>query len=108
MDLLFLEDFDADLDPQFIKKELKPYFSGIFDDLALRSTPVTNKGSGKSIDKVTFVEYVQLPGIVSDRFYTLASDGRSDGRISEEEFTKLMINVFCSNLRSKMELTFKM
>ena len=49
-----------------------------------------------------------MPGIVSDRFYTLASDGRSDGRISEEEFTKLMINVFCSSLKSKMELTFKM
>ena len=58
VDLLYLEDFDAELDPVFIKKELKPYFNGIFDDLALRSTPVTNKSAGKSIDKVTFVEYI--------------------------------------------------
>ena len=49
-----------------------------------------------------------MPGIVSDRFYTLVSDGRSDGRISEDEFTKIMTTVFCSSLRSKMELTFKM
>lgn len=108
VDLLYLEDFDAELDPIFIKKELKPYFNGIFDDLALRSTPVTNKSAGKSIDKVTFVEYIQLPGIVSDRFYTLASEGKQDGRISEESFTKLMTTVFCSSLRAKMELTFNM
>ena len=83
----------------FIANELRPYFSGIFSDLALRSTPAPNKNSGKSIDKVTFVEYIQLPGIVSDRFYTLATDGRTDARISEETFTNLMIQVFCSSLQ---------
>jgi len=106
--LLFLEDFDAEIDNQFVSKELKPYLSGIFADLALRSTPAPNKSSVKSIDKVTFVEYVLLPGIVSDRFYALATDGRSDGRITEDSFNNLMVQVFCSSLRSKMQLTFNM
>ena len=96
------------MDSKFINSELKPYFSGIFSDLALRSTPAANKSAGKSIDKVTFVEYVLLPGIISDRFYTLATEGRTDGRISEECFTDLMVQVFCSSLQSKMQLTFSM
>ena len=106
--MLFLEDFDAEIDNQFVSKELKPYLSGIFADLALRSTPAPNKSSVKSIDKVTFVEYVLLPGIVSDRFYALSADGRSDGRITEDGFNNLMVQVFCSSLRSKMQLTFNM
>lgn len=43
VDLLFLEDFDSEIDNQFINTELKPYFSGIFSDLALRSTPAPSK-----------------------------------------------------------------
>ena len=35
--LLYMEDFDPDVDPGFIKTELRPYLSGVFMDLALRS-----------------------------------------------------------------------
>ena len=37
VNLLFLEDYDQELDPLFISKELKPYLNGVFQDLALRS-----------------------------------------------------------------------
>lgn len=37
VNLLYLEDFDSELDPIFISQELKPYFVGVFQDLALRS-----------------------------------------------------------------------
>ena len=74
VNLLYMEDFDPEVDPDFIKKELKPYFSGVFADLALRSTQ-SQSIPQRSIDKVTFVEYVNLPGIVSDRFHALASKG---------------------------------
>jgi hypothetical protein len=49
-----------------------------------------------------------LPGIVSDRFHTLATQGRSDGRILEEAFISLMLQVYSSSLDEKMQLTFKM
>jgi hypothetical protein len=62
----------------------------------------------KSIEKVTFVEYINLPGIVSDRFYKLASAGSTDTRIAEEPFVNLMLSVFSASLDKKMELVFKM
>jgi hypothetical protein len=76
VNLLYMEDFDPEVDPDFITQELRPYFSRVFDDLALRSAQ-THGAAGKTIDKVTFVEYVNLPGIVSDRFHALASQFNS-------------------------------
>ena len=38
VNLLYMEDFDPEVDPDFIKKELRPYFASVFADLALRST----------------------------------------------------------------------
>ena len=107
MHLLYMEDFDPEVDPDFIKRELKPYFSGVFADLALRSTQ-SQSNPHRSIDKVTFVEYVDLPGIVSDRFHALCSKGHVDGRIYEESFIELMLQVFSSSVETKMRLTFKM
>lgn len=85
-----MEDFDPEVDPEFIRKELRPYFSGVFADLALRSTQAPSD-KRKSIDKVTFVEYVNLPGIVSDRFHALACKGQPEGRVLEDTFTELML-----------------
>ena len=107
VNLLYMEDFDPEVDPEFIRRELKPYFSGVFADLALRSTQ-SQSNPQKSIDKVTFVEYVNLPGIVSDRFHALACKGHADGRIYEDSFIELLLQVFSSSVETKMRLTFKM
>ena len=107
VNLLYMEDFDPEVDPEFIKRELKPYFSGVFADLALRSTQAQNS-SRKTIDKVTFVEYCNLPGIVSDRFHALACKGAQDDRIQEEDFIELLLQVFSSSVETKMRLTFQM
>lgn len=37
VNLLYMEDFDPEVDPSFIKTELRPYLTGVFMDLALRS-----------------------------------------------------------------------
>ena len=104
-----MEDFDPEVDPGFIKKELRPYLQGVFMDLALRSVQSTDhRDKAKSIDKITFIEYVNLPGIVCDRFHSLASKGTQEGRIYEEDFTELLLKVFSSSVETKMRLTFKM
>ena len=107
---MYVEDYNAEIDDRFVKKELKPYLSGVFADYALRSSPPssTSTYTGKSIDKVTFIEYIQLPGIVSDRFYALARRDRTDSRIGEEAFVSLMLMVFGSSLDEKMSFTFRM
>ena len=90
VNLLYMEDFDPEVDPEFIKKELRPYFSNVFADLALRSNQ-SQSSSQKSIDKVTFVEYINLPGIVSDRFHALACNKQAEGRVYEENFIDLLL-----------------
>ena len=71
-------------------------------DLALRSVQSTDhRDKAKSIDKITFIEYVNLPGIVCDRFHSLASKGTQEGRIYEEDF----IELFGNFVTLKMNLT---
>ena len=78
-------------------------------DLALRSqTSTNNTDKRKSIDKVTFIEYVNLPGIVCDRFHSLASKDSHEGLVYEENFIELILKVFVSSVETKMILTFKM
>lgn len=94
-----------ELDDQFMNEEFKPYLKGLFADFCLRSTPTTQQMyPGKSIDKVTFTEYINLPGIVSDRFFTLAM--KDDKRVYEQEFLNLMTTVFNSSLEQKMSFVF--
>ena len=97
------------MDDQFIKEEFKPYLQGVFADFAMRSTPATQQTyPGKSIDKVTFTEYINLPGIVSDRFYNLAKKDRTDNRIYEDDFLSAMMSVFSASLEQKMNFVFQM
>ena len=103
-----MEDFDPEVDPGFIKHTLRPYFSEVFTDLCLRSSRDSRSKITKSIDKVTFVEYVNLPGIVSDRFHTLAANDHPEGRVYEQSFIELLLQVFSSSVETKMRLTFKM
>lgn len=111
--LIYMEDLAPEMDRQLSKTVLTPYFKGVFADLALRSTPLP-KGldQTRSIDKVTFIEYINLPGILSDQFLTIANAGCSttlpDQRISEGGFVQLMLSVFSSNLPTKLRLVFNM
>ena len=42
------------------------------------------------------MEYVNLPGIVSDRFHALAAKDHPEGRVHEKEFIDLLLEVFSS------------
>jgi len=77
----------------------------VFKDLLIR-TPSKWKEEQK-VDKVTFFEYCQLPGIILDRFYHLF-DKKDTGSISEACFINTLIPVFISDLDAKMHLTFDM
>lgn len=106
-ELLFVEDYFAEMDDLFIKDEFRPYLEGVFADFAMRSTPSASQAyPGKSIDKVTFMEYTNLPGILSDRFYILAKKDRTDNRIYEDDFISTMLSVFSGSLDSKLQFVF--
>jgi hypothetical protein len=63
-----VEDFDPSIDNDFIKKKLTPYLTDLYKDLLMRSNQPDN------IDKVTFIEYTKLPGIINDRLHVMFSE----------------------------------
>ncbi len=63
--------------------------------------------SEKKLDKVTFIEYCNLPGIINDRFFKMF-DVNNDGLITEASFIQNMTKVFISDLDTRMRLTYNM
>lgn len=51
---------------------------------------------------------MNLPGIVSDRFFALASDGNSDELVHMSIFKQLILDLYGSNLDLKLKIVFKM
>lgn len=104
-DLLYVENLSEESNTQFVNITLKPYFTNVYNDLALRSNQL-KYSTHQTIEKNTFVDYVNLPGVVSDRFFALASDNRLDERIEIEDFIRVLLNVYSSSLEVKMKVVF--
>ena len=66
-EFMAIEEYDAAIDEDFVKQRLRPYLSDLYKDLLMRSN------QSDSVDKVSFIEYTQLPGIINDRFHCLFS-----------------------------------
>lgn len=71
---------------------------------------LTNSTSSKEkkIDKVTFLEYCQLPGVIGDRLFKLCEEKGTEGFVNETDFTSIFTKIFVSDFDSKMKLTFNM
>ena len=72
------------------KDLLKKYLKEIWLDLSKRATKEDNS---IGINKVTFNKYYELPGIISERIFTVF-DKDKDGVLSQSEFVKGMKSVF--------------
>ena len=79
-----------------------PYFKEIFDDLVNRSND-----KDKGINKLSFLDYCQLPGILGERLFRLF-DQNKDSYLSKREFLYGMLNFYCSNLDKKVNTIFKL
>lgn len=100
---MLVQDYNPHVDPLFLKKHFKPYLKVLFADLSIQSE---KGGREKSIDRVTFTEYINLPGILRERCYKLVCS--SDHRIYIEKFCLIFELVFASQLYDKMALAFKL
>lgn len=63
-----VEDYDEKIDVEFIDQILLPYLTDLFSDLMVRSN------DKQALDKTTFTEYTQLPGIINDRLHYMFSN----------------------------------
>ena len=96
------------MDAQFLNEVAKPYFRTIFADVAMRRhSPKKTPDELEFIDKVAFFEYTNLPGIITDRFFSVFQKTAED-HIYETAFVEGMIKVYLSSFDDKMRLTFKM
>ncbi len=72
------------MDGRFVREFLTPYLRDVYRDLSLRSLSSTAQ-KDKKVDKVTFVQYCNLPGIISERLLKIF-DTNNDGCITEQMF----------------------
>ena len=90
---VFVEDYDDKMDAKFTEETACPYFKALFGSLSYRNTsPRKGKSSEKLIDNATFFEYVKLPGIIADRFFS--SFERQPNGINEAGFVKGFLRLF--------------
>lgn len=100
LDRLEIPNFSDFESEQFKKEIVVPYFKDIYKDLASRSD---KKSSG--INKVTIIDYCQLPGILAERFFSLLDDN-GDEYIDLKEFVYVMFKIYYSKFEDQVKLVF--
>jgi Ca2+-binding EF-hand superfamily protein len=100
LDRLEIPDFSEFESEHFKKEILLPYFKDIFRDLSSRSD---NKKAG--INKVTIIDYCQLPGILAERFFSLLDDNK-DEYIDLKEFVQVLHKIYYSKFEDQVKLVF--
>ena len=74
----------------FKLKVCLPYFRDIYKDLCSRSDD-----KSKGINKISFTDYCQLPGLISERLFAVM-DQDDDGYLNSKEFLTGLLRVYCS------------
>lgn len=100
LDTLVIPDFPSIQSEKFKKEVVIPYFKDIYRDLASRSD---KKSAG--INRVTIIEYCNLPGILAERFFDLL-DANNDEYIDLKEFVYVLFKIYYSNFDEQVKLTF--
>ena len=100
LDRLVIHDFSSIESESFKKDIVIPYFKDIYRDLASRSD---KKSSG--INKVTMIDYWQLPGILAERFFSLLDDN-NDSYIDLKEFVYVLFKIYYSDFDEQVKLVF--
>ena len=95
--LKYRSDEDA---ADFRKKVVIPYFKDIFKSLSESCTD-----GAKHVDKVTFLQYTNLPGVLGDRIYSIM-DEDGDGFLDLKEFINGFFKIYFSSYDTKCQLVF--
>ena len=77
------------------------YLKSVWKDLLGRSDQ-----TAKGIDKMTFLKYYELPGMISERLFSVF-DTHQNGSLSKEDFVNGMITLFSGDFEKLLTLIFK-
>lgn len=103
---ILIEDLSEELNKKFIQQKLKKYFKDLYKDLSTIKSQPTASGA-VLIDRNAFVEFINCPGIISERLFNIASKGSKEERIEEKSFVNLMLEIYSSDLDGKLKFVFK-
>lgn len=107
--MLLVNNFDDIIDQQFIHEVAIGYFRDIFRDVAIRSlSPKKDYFDCPLIDNVAFFEFIKLPGIICDRFFSVFERTKDTNFILEDSFIRTFTKVYLSSLETKIHLTYQM
>lgn len=95
-----LEFTDSVQSEGFKNKVCLPYFKDIYKDLCSRSNDKT-----KGINKITMLEYTQLPGVLAERFFHVI-DIDKNGYLDQREFMTGLMRFFASPFDQKIHFVF--
>ena len=76
------------------------YLKQVWKDLSSRAK------EEKGIDKITFQKYYELPGLISERLFSVFDSSQS-GFLSLNDFIYNMLTLFSSNFQKLIEFVFK-
>jgi hypothetical protein len=96
-----LEFTETESNQDFKIKICLPYFKDIYKDLQERSDKPES-----GINKISLLDYVQLPGVLGDRFFSVL-DTDNNGYVDQREFLTGLFRVFCSTFDEKTDFVFE-
>lgn len=85
----------------FNSEAFQIYLTGIWKDLASRTD-----SKEKGIDKITFVKYYELPGIIFDRLFSVFDTDKKE-LLNLEAFTQGMMTLFTKSYEDLVKYIFK-
>lgn len=80
------------------------YLKNIFNDLAKREF---NEKEQKGIDKISFIDYMNIPFIVGEKLFT-SFDKTKKGFLTQSEFVNGIINLYVGDLEDTQRMVFNM
>lgn len=94
-------DISSDADSTDLRKKVViPYFKDIFKSLSESCAD-----QEKHVDKVTFLQYTNLPGVLGDRIYSIM-DEDGDGFLDLKEFINGLFKIYFSTFETKCQFVF--
>jgi hypothetical protein len=80
------------------------YLKNVFSDLAKRDG---NNKESKGIEKITFIDYMNLPFIVGEKIFNVINKNKN-GYLSQNDFVTGIINLYVGGLEETQKIIFKM
>ncbi len=104
---LIIEDFNETSDAGLTRDCLVPYLRDLYSDLIIRCIQ-PRAVKAQMLDKITFLQFTCLPGIVAERLFTIMDQKDQFGCISQLDFIETLTTIYIGDFKSRAKLLFEL